>query len=124
MPGASETPVGPVTIHDPHLLQLCRVAVPMIVKMALSSQKPMPPHVAEAVFLRAKLAASGAYPEHVQQNARSAFRDFEAAARAGHHLAWFSLGRTYEGFNDFVRAKDCYERGVKEGVAICLYVRY
>ncbi|KAF8643382.1 hypothetical protein AX16_009052 [Volvariella volvacea WC 439] len=118
---ANDPPVGPVTIPDPQLQQLVQVAVPIILQLANITATPTPPYVAEATFFRATFAASGAYPEHIQRNPRIAFRDFEAAARAGYAAAWFRLGRDYENFNDFPHAKDCFERGVKLGVESCAY---
>lgn len=94
----------------------------MVLSIASASQTPLPPHVAEAVFLRATFEASGAHPEFVKSNPRSAFRDFETAARAGYHAAWFRLGRDYERFGDEGHARDCFERGVRVGVESCLYV--
>ena len=114
--------VGPVNINDPALARLAPLAVQMVLQ--LSSQQPMVPYVAEAIYWRAMLAASGGFPAQVKQNPRVAFRDFEAAARAGHGPAWFRLGRDYENFNDHTHAKDCFERGVKLGVESCLYVRH
>ncbi|KAG6900942.1 hypothetical protein C0993_004379 [Termitomyces sp. T159_Od127] len=121
-PSAStDPPVGPAIIHDPILLRLVQLAVPTVLQIAASSAQPIPPHVAEAIYLRATLAASGAFPEHVQKNLRVAFRDFEAAARAGYAAAWFRIGRDYENVNDATRARDCFERGVKLGVESCAY---
>ena len=118
---------GPVTIADPQLLRLALIAVPVILDMAAriqqQQQQPCPPYIAEAVYLRATLAASGAFPDLLRQNLRAAFRDFETAARAGYASAWFRLGRDYESFNDFARARDCFERGVKLAVESCCYVR-
>ncbi|KZP03527.1 hypothetical protein FIBSPDRAFT_904948 [Athelia psychrophila] len=71
--------------------------------------------------IRATFAASGAYPGQVAQNPRTAFRDFEAAARGGYAPAWFKLGRDYENFSDFAHAKDCFERGAKARVEGCAY---
>lgn len=119
---ASAAP-GPVTIHDPQLLRLVQVAVPTVMQVAaLGTQVPMPTYVAEAMYFRATFAATGAYPEHVKLNPRQAFRDYEASARAGHHIAWFKIGRDYETFKDVAHAKDCFERGVRLGVEACLYV--
>lgn len=81
----------------------------------------MPIYVAEAIFLQATFAASGAYPDQVKQNPRMAFRGFEQAARGGFAGAWFRLGRDYENFNDAAHAKDCFERGAKLGVENCCY---
>ncbi|KIL58303.1 hypothetical protein M378DRAFT_332549 [Amanita muscaria Koide BX008] len=120
--GSTDPPVGPVTITDQNLLKLAHIAVPIILDIASRGQQPpMAPHVAEAVYLRATLAASGAFPDLLRQNLRSAFRDFETAARGGYATAWFRLGRDYESFNDHARAKDCFERGVKLGVESCCY---
>ncbi|KAF5387814.1 hypothetical protein D9615_000374 [Tricholomella constricta] len=118
---STDSPVGPAIINDPALLRLAQLAVPTIIQIAASTAQPFPPHVAEAIFHRATLAASGAYPEHVQLNPRVAFRDFETAARGGYAAAWFRLGRDYENFNDVSHARDCFERGVKLGVESCAY---
>lgn len=121
---SSETPSGPVNIEDPELLRLTQIAVPTVVAIASIQPppNPLPAHVAEAIYLRATLASSGAYPQHVPLNPRVAFRDFEQAARGGHAPAWFRLGRDYEGFGDDKHARTCFERGVKSGVESCLYV--
>ncbi|KAI0031848.1 hypothetical protein K488DRAFT_51173 [Vararia minispora EC-137] len=123
--GLTDPPSGAVNVSDPELLRLVDVAVPLILQLSSPQPSPptnqTPPYVAEALYWRASLAASGAYPQHVQPNPRTAFRDFEKAARAGFHKAWFRLGRDYEGFNDHAHAKDCFERGVKWGEESCLY---
>ncbi|KAG6919399.1 hypothetical protein DXG01_006282 [Tephrocybe rancida] len=118
---STDPPVGPAIINDPALLRLAQLAVPTIIQIASSTAQPVPPYVAEAIYLRATFAASGAYPEHVQHNPRVAFRDFESAARAGYAGAWFRLGRDYENFSDVTHARDCFERGVKLGVESCAY---
>ncbi|KAJ4485448.1 HCP-like protein [Lentinula aciculospora] len=107
-----EPPNGPVTIHDEALLRLAQVAVPMLLDISNSP---------EALYHRASLLASGAFPEFIQKNPRQAFRDFESAARAGFGKAWFRIGRDYEGFGDAVHAKECFERGVRAGVGGCMY---
>ena len=103
------------------------MAVPLVLGIAASWQGAAggqtPGYIAEALYLRATFEASGAYPEHIKQNPRSAFRDFEAAARGGYAAAWFRLGRDYENFNDMTHARDCFERGLKLGVESCAYVR-
>lgn len=86
---------------------LAQAAVPLLLTLASTHNLP------EAVFLRATFAASGAYPNLVPQNPRAAFRDFEAAARAGYSAAWFRLARDYEQFNDTTHALDCLARGTK-----------
>lgn len=123
-PTSSETPTGPVHIDDPQLLRLTQIAIPTILSIASPQPmpNPLPAHVAEAIYLRATLASSGAYPQQIPLNPRVAFRDFEQAARGGHSAAWFRLGRDYEGFGDDKHAKTCFERGVKAGIESCLYV--
>ncbi|KAF8076340.1 hypothetical protein FPV67DRAFT_1664619 [Lyophyllum atratum] len=118
---STDPPVGPAIINDPALLRLAQLAVPTILQIASSAAQPVPPYVAEAIYLRATLAASGAYPEHIPHNPRVAFRDFETSARGGYAQAWFRLGRDYENFNDVPHARDCFERGVKLGVESCAY---
>ncbi|KAF8189799.1 hypothetical protein K438DRAFT_1907217 [Mycena galopus ATCC 62051] len=87
---------------------LALAAVPLILQLA-GTTPPLP----EAVYLRATFAASGAYPALCPPNPRAAFRDFEAAARAGHAPAWFRLARDYEAFNDAPHALDCLNRGAR-----------
>lgn len=122
---ATDGPTGPVHIEDPQLLRLTQIAVPII--LAVASPQPMPNpiplHVAEAIYIRATLESSGAFPEDIPVNPRVAFRDYEQAARAGYAQAWFKLGRDYEGFGDEKHARTCFERGVKAGSESCLYVR-
>ena len=121
---SSDPPVGPVRIGDPALQRLVDIAVPLVLKISTPTPmpSPMPAWLAEAIYLRATCEASGAYPQYIPQNARSAFRDFEQAARNGYHAAWFKLGRDYENFNDIQHAKNCFERGVNLGDERCLYV--
>ncbi|KAJ7735575.1 hypothetical protein B0H14DRAFT_3898674, partial [Mycena olivaceomarginata] len=94
---------------------LALAAAPLILSLASTTspsgvpQTPMP----EAVYLRATFASAGTYPNILPANLRAAFRDFEAAARAGHAPAWFRLARDYEAFNDTAHAIDCLNRGAK-----------
>ncbi|KIK36716.1 hypothetical protein CY34DRAFT_811059 [Suillus luteus UH-Slu-Lm8-n1] len=120
-PSATDIPAGPVTITDPQLQRLVATAVPLVQHVASINQQPLPLFAAEAVYIRATLESSGAYPDRIPHNPRQAFRDFETAARAGYAAAWFRLGRDYENFNDAVHAKDCFERGAKLGVESCVY---
>ncbi|KAJ6492987.1 hypothetical protein C8R45DRAFT_1135818 [Mycena sanguinolenta] len=87
---------------------LALAAVPLVLSLASS---PSPP--AESLYLRATFASAGTYPSLCPSNPRAAFRDFEAAARAGHAPAWFRLARDYEAFNDSPHAVDCLNRGAK-----------
>jgi hypothetical protein len=117
-------PVGPAYIPDEILARLVQTAVPLVLQIANPQPmpNPIPRHVAEAIYLRATFAASGAYPEFVQVNPRFAFRDFELSARAGYAPAWFRLGRDYENVKDVSHARECFEQGAKLGVESCIYV--
>ncbi|KAF9472930.1 hypothetical protein BDN70DRAFT_900167 [Pholiota conissans] len=72
-----------------------------------------PPYVTEAIGMRASLEATGAFPDLEQHNPRTAFRDFEAAARGGYPAACFRLGMDYEHLNDHIHARECFERGIQ-----------
>ncbi|KAF8155421.1 hypothetical protein B0H34DRAFT_798611 [Crassisporium funariophilum] len=125
-PAGTDPPIGPLTIPDPALARLAHIAVPLVLQLANSFNPgqggtKMPVYIAEAIGMRATLAATGAFPEYVRHNPRTAFRDFEASARGGHAPAWFRLGRDYENFNDHAHARECFERGAKLGVESCLY---
>lgn len=120
----TDAAVGPAHIADPELQRLVNAALPLLLQISSQQQQtPLPPHIVEAIYLRATCEATGAYPQFIQHNPRTAFRNFERAAKAGFHAAWFKLGRDYENFGDMGHAKDCFERGVKFGVESCLYVR-
>ena len=123
VPGA-DLLVGPIIIADSTLARLAQIAVPLILQLSQSynpAQGKMPLVIAEAISMRATLATTGAFPDFVKHNPRSAFRDFESAARGGFSAAWFRLGRDYENFNDHIHARDCFERGVRLNVESCLY---
>ena len=123
--GSADPPTGPIHVADQELNNLVEIAIPMVLQFANLNPvpQPLPPHVAEAIYLRAIFEATGAYPQFVPQNPRMAFRDFERAARGGFSAAWFKLGRDYENFGDFPHARDCYERGIRNNNESCLYVR-
>jgi hypothetical protein len=123
-PPSTEPSPGPVPIADPQLFRLSQVAVQIVLQISSvqSLPNPVPEHIAEAIYFKALFESSGAYPDLIPKNPRSAFRDFEAAARAGFAHAWFRLGRDYETFQDFVHARDCFERGIKLNVESCCYV--
>ncbi|KAJ7151208.1 hypothetical protein C8R46DRAFT_1304969 [Mycena filopes] len=93
---------------------LALAAVPLVLSLAQSA-------VPEAVYYRATFAASGTYPALLPANPRAAFRDFEAAARAGWAPAWFRLARDYEAFADTAHALDCLNRGAKARDAAALH---
>jgi hypothetical protein len=122
--GSADPPSGPIHVADQELNNLVETAIPMILQFANPNPVPqqLPLHVAESIYLRATFESTGAYPQFVPQNPRMAFRDFERAARAGFSAAWFKLGRDYENFGDFVHAKDCYERGIRNNNESSLYV--
>jgi hypothetical protein len=122
--GSSDPPSGPIHVADQELNNLVESAIPMVLQIANTNPapQPLPLHIAEALYLRATFEATGAYPQFVPQNPRTAFRDFERAARAGFSSAWFKLGRDYENFGDISHAKDCYERGIRNSNENCLYV--
>ena len=123
---AGQAPDGPLNLSDAALQRLAEQAVDIIRNMTAnvspaSPQKPLPPHVAEALYQRGSLGASGMFPSVFPPSPRDAFRDFETAARAGYAPAWFKLGRDYESVGDTSRARDCFERGVRNGVGSCFY---
>lgn len=76
-----------------------------------SSSAPAP----LALYLRGDLSASGSFPSYRSKDAKSSFRDFEAAANAGYVKSWFRIGRAYEDFGDIRRAVGAYEKGVEKG---------
>lgn len=121
---ATDPPTGPAVISDPQLAQLAKIAAPTVLQLASNTATPMPPHVAEALYMKAVITANGSYPEFARRDPRGAFRDFEAAAKGGFATAWFRLGKDYETFNDPVHARECYERGAKLGDEACIYVRF
>lgn len=111
-------------ITDPALTRLVDAAIHAILAAAAEyapAAPAPPPHVAEALYLRGTLASSGSFPTYVAPSPRNAFRDFEAAARAKHHAAWFKIGRDYETVGDVARARECFERGVRLAVPACCY---
>ena len=122
--------IGPVTIPDSSLARLAHVAVPLVLQLASSHPVPpsqgqkLPRYIAEAIYMRAMLAATGAFPEHVRHNPRTAFRDFQFAAKNGFPRACFRVGRDFENFNDHAHAKKYFERGVRHNVESCLWVRF
>ncbi|KAH9886008.1 hypothetical protein C8Q73DRAFT_740386 [Cubamyces lactineus] len=120
---STDPAVGPAQIDDPELQKLVNVAIPIILQISSQAppQGPLPPFAAEAIYMRATCAATGIYPQFIPHDPRTAFRDFERAAKAGYHAAWFKLGREYENFGDVQHAKECFERGMKHGVESCYY---
>ena len=78
---------GPVNIEDPALRDLADYALTLLINimptLPARDEKLSPP-LAEALYIRAKLTASGLFPEYLPASPRNAFREFEVAARAGH----------------------------------------
>jgi hypothetical protein len=101
------------------LQQLLEGAVPVVISFATHQNLGVG---ALASYLKAKLLASGAAADFLPRDPRQAFKEFETAARAGEVRGWFRLGRDYEGIGDIVRAKDCFDRGVKKQDCESTYV--
>lgn len=121
---ATDTQLGAINIDDPALQNLAYSAVELLLALIPAvppSGTKLSPPIAEALYLRATLTSSGAFPAQIAQNPRAAFRAFEAAARSGHARAWFNIGRDYEAFGESKRASDCFERGAKADDVSCLY---
>lgn len=97
-------------ISDPTLVRWTDEALNHILTSA-SSPNPVP----LALYLRGDLSASGSFPSYRSKDAKSSFRDFEAAANAGYVKSWFRIGRAYEDFGDIRRAVGAYEKGVERG---------
>jgi len=97
-------------ISDPTLVRWTDEALNHILTSA-SSSAPAP----LALYLRGDLSASGSFPSYRSKDAKSSFRDFEAAANAGYVKSWFRIGRAYEDFGDIRRAVGAYEKGVEKG---------
>ncbi|GAA6010710.1 hypothetical protein JCM11491_002908 [Sporobolomyces phaffii] len=97
-------------ISDPTLVRWTDEALNHILTSA-SSPAPVP----LALYLRGDLSASGSFPSYRSKDAKSSFRDFEAAANAGYVKSWFRIGRAYEDFGDIRRAVGAYEKGVEKG---------
>ncbi|TEB18322.1 HCP-like protein [Coprinellus micaceus] len=139
VPSVSDPITGPLPASalDPDIVRLAGTAVPLVLDIAAAyphglpynqgasgsggSSQGMQAYEAEAVYMRAVLAGTGAFPQHVVFNPKAAFRDFETAARGGYAGAWYRLARDYEAFGDLKHARDCFERGAKLGVESCLY---
>ncbi|CEL57966.1 Chitin synthase regulatory factor 4 OS=Schizosaccharomyces pombe (strain 972 / ATCC 24843) GN=chr4 PE=1 SV=4 [Rhizoctonia solani AG-1 IB] len=118
-------PGSPEPISDPVIARLANVAIQHVLSFAsvwqVGSRDPVPPHVAEALYLRGTLEASGAFPEKIPRDQRSAFRDFNEAARQGYKAGWFKIGRDYESVKDMTRAREVFERGAGFKETSCLY---
>ncbi|CAD6935255.1 unnamed protein product, partial [Tilletia caries] len=81
----------------------------------------VPTPVPRALYLRGDLLASGSFPSYHQRDLRSAFSDFEIAARMGYPPAYFRCARDYEVLGDVSRAKEVYEKGMGKGDVCCTY---
>ncbi|TFK19909.1 HCP-like protein [Coprinopsis marcescibilis] len=132
IPSLTDPIVGPMPMSaiEPELAQMVNAAVPMVLAIASPFQPGQPhtanspqpePWQAEAIYMRAIFSSTGAFPSHLPHSPKTAFRDFETAARGGYAGAWFRLGRDYETFGDLKHARECFERGARLGVEACLY---
>ena len=86
-PSSSSDSLGPAIIDEPALAELAEAAVSLLLVITptqVVSGSKLPAAMAEALFHRAALTSSGAFPALIPQNPRVAFRTFEAAARAGY----------------------------------------
>ncbi|GAA5861746.1 hypothetical protein JCM3774_002692 [Rhodotorula dairenensis] len=97
-------------ITDPTLVRWTDEALNHILASA-SSPNPVP----LALYLRGDLSSTGSFPSYRSKDTKASFRDFEAAANAGYHKAWFRIGRAYEDYGDVRRAVGAYEKGVERG---------
>lgn len=103
--------------QDAQMLRLGDAAVACLIgllhpPLPIGQSGVMPSWLAEALFLRGQVIATGIFPERyalpsgiwndanlplrLPKSPRDAFRDFEASARGGYAPAWFKLGRDYE----------------------------
>ncbi|KEP55821.1 chitin synthase regulator 3 [Rhizoctonia solani 123E] len=118
-------PTSPEPISDPVVARLVNVAIQHVLGFASvwqeGSREAVPPHVAEALYLRGTLEASGAFPDRIPRDPRSAFRDFNEAARQGYKAGWFKIGRDYESVKDMPRAREVFERGAGLKEISCIY---
>ncbi|CAE7153142.1 unnamed protein product [Rhizoctonia solani] len=118
-------PSNPEPIADPVVSRLANVAIQHVVSFASvwqeGNREQLPPHVAEALYLRGTLESSGAFPEKIPRDPRSAFRDFNEAARQGCKAGWFKIGRDYESVKDIPRAREVFERGAGLKEISCIY---
>ncbi|MCO5565487.1 hypothetical protein L7F22_019160 [Adiantum nelumboides] len=103
-------------ISDPALIQLIDQAI-NVINRAANSQPP----IADALYLRGDLLASGSFPSYHPKDLRAAFNDFELSARMGYAPSWFRIGRDYEVLGDMTRSRDAYERGCSVQDIGCIY---
>ncbi|KAG8875798.1 hypothetical protein FRB97_004716 [Tulasnella sp. 331] len=108
-------------ITDPELVKLTDTAIKHILNITGSIGSQVSASVAEALYLRGTLSASGSFPTYLPKDPRAAFKDFDSAARAGYTPGWFKLGRDYESVGDPDRARDCFDRGAALKETSCLY---
>ncbi|KAK0554985.1 hypothetical protein OC846_001842 [Tilletia horrida] len=106
-----------LTIKDAQLVGWIDEAITLINTHASAKPKPIP----RALYLRGDLLASGSFPSYHERDLRSAFNDFEMAARMGYAPAFFRCARDYEVLGDANRARDVYEKGMSKGDICCSY---
>lgn len=103
-------------ISNPTLVQYIDECISTINRLASG-----PSPIADALYLRGDLLASGSFPTYHRKNLKAAFSDFELSARMGHAPSWFRIGRDYEILGDSTRARDAYERGCAVRDVGCIY---
>lgn len=117
----------PLASLDPDIVTLINTAVPLVLRIAFpyphgqpynrsNNTSAMQGYEAEAICIRAVLASTGAFPQHLPFNPKAAFRAPETAACGGYAGAWCRLARDYEALGDLKHAKDYFEQGAKPGV--------
>lgn len=116
----------PSLLPDPDLDRLLKLAIKQVLSVTTAPFNPLNPPkcVPEALYL----CGTAYCPESdslqpSNNDSEMAFRYFEKAANMGYAPAWFRLGRFCEAEEDYVSARECYDRGVRLVEKTCTYVR-
>ncbi|KIJ38570.1 hypothetical protein M422DRAFT_258680 [Sphaerobolus stellatus SS14] len=113
----SQSQPGTVEISHPILRALTASAASALIRILSST----PPHLPETMYLHSLLPANGAVNELIPFSRRDTYKDWENARTRGWNKVWLRLGRDYESVENFSRARDCFERGLRAGVESCIY---